>query len=365
MADNRSESGQLIAMERVEHLLLDAENPRLTLDNGGDQNALLVELYKRYHLDDLITSFAQNGYFSEEPLIGVENGRDEQGNTLYTIVEGNRRLAALKLLLFSDSRAVVEADGLPEISEDIKRKLNPVPVKIYESRSDIVPYLGVRHISGVRPWEAYAKARYIKSLVGQDYSMAEIKRMVGISRGDVVQRWLLTLYTLNQVNEIADSPWRPGEGYFKFSFLYTSLGYHRVRDFVGMSAEVYESPREHPIPRNFEGNLLDHMVDLYGKPGQPELRKVGESREIQQLAAVYATPEALSLLRSGYSLEDAYSRSIGEAEEMVALIREASYKLDKATGLAPHHRISPDGRKFAQRCMTSAEALVNILEDGS
>jgi hypothetical protein len=349
---------------KVEQLLLDPNNPRLGATTGKlSQDALMKELYKSYYLNDLLVSMARNGYFSEEPLIGVEVGKDKSGIELYRIVEGNRRLTALRLLLFPDERAKVGAKNIPEPLPGVLESLKTVPVKVYKSEDEVIPYMGVRHIAGVQEWDAVAKAFYIKRLVDAGTSIEAIKEMVGIKRGDVVQRWLLTLYVLLQANSCADKPWDISQDELEFSFLYTALGYQRIRQYLELDTKIINHPVENPVPKDACGKLVEHMKDLYGSPGKPAERRVKESREIRKLAAVYATKEAMDLLRAGYPLEESYARSIGEVEEMVTLVRDASYSLDKACGLAPHHKKNSDAKKWAKRCVDSSQHLFNTLED--
>ncbi len=349
---------------KVEQLSLDPNNPRLGANSGKlSQDALIKELYRSYYLSDLLISMSRNGYFSEEPLIGVEIGKDKSGQKLYKIVEGNRRLTALKLLLFLEERAKVGAQNIPEPLPSVIDSLRTVPIKVYESEEEIIPYMGVRHIAGVQDWDAIAKAMYIKRLVDAGKGIEEIKEMVGVKRGDVVHRWLLTLYVILQGNACADKPWDISQDELEFSFLYTALGYKRVRNYLELNANIINKPVENPVPKDACNKLLEHIRDLYGPPGKPSERKVKESREIRKLAAVYATKDALDLLRAGYSLEEAYARSIGEVEEMVALVRDASYYLDKACGLVPHHQKNPDAKKWAKRCLDSSQHLYDTLED--
>jgi hypothetical protein len=353
-----------ILLVPVEQLLLDPKNPRLGATTDElDQDALLKELYRTYYLSDLLVSMARNGYFSEEPLIGVAAGEDASGKQLYKVVEGNRRLTALKLLLFPKERARVGAKNVPEPLAGVVESLRNVPVKVYGSEEEVVPYMGVRHIAGVQEWDAMAKAYYIKRLVDGGHGIEAIKEMVGVKRGDVVQRWLLTLYVLLQANACADEPWDMSQDEMNFSFLYTALGYQRIRQYLEMDPQIMTSPVEDPVPVGARSKLIEHMRDLYGPPGKYADRKVRESRDIRKLAAVYATNDALDFMRAGYSLDEAYARSIGEIEEMLALIRDASYNLDKACGLAPHHVKNPDAKKWAKRCMDSAKHLCDTLED--
>lgn len=361
MAKQTDTTGSII-MVNVENLLLDPLNPRLSaISQNPSQEDVLKEMYKRYYLDDLIRSLADNGYFSEEPLIAVEAGNLEGGEKRYVVVEGNRRLAALRILLFEHDRKLVGLSEVPTPKLAASKSLNPVPVKVYATRGEIVPYLGVRHIVGVRPWGSLAKALYIRHLKEQGLSIEDIKGMVGIRRGDVVQRWLLSLYVLEQANKIADKPWHEAEEDFSFSFLYTSLGYSNVRHYINLPLESYESPEPDPAPTAAHSNLIMHMTDLYGKPDNVKLRVVSESREIKQLAAVYGSADALEALRSGYTLEEAFRRSGGESVELVDHLRAASRELGRANAIAPHHTGEPEAIKFAKRCLEAAKALYQIL----
>jgi len=346
----------------VSNLLLDFENPRLT--SGGrktSQLALLEELYRRYDLKDLITSLSQHGYFSEEPLIGVRRMiKGAPSSQEYLIVEGNRRLAALKLLLFKDERNKISAKNIPEVSAKIRAKLDPVPVKVYGTREEITPYLGIRHITGVKPWDSQAKANYIYKLVESGISVTKISKMVA-SRSDVVKRSLLTLYVLNQANKESDESWEKETAAFKFSLLYTALGYASIRKAVGLDFKIFNDPRPDPIPAGCIKELINLMMYIYGSPDSSKPAKIFESRDLKKLAAIYESSEALDALKAGASITHAFRKSAGEVNQLVDLIKEASYGLDEANGLAPHHKESEEAKRWAIRCFEASSQLKATL----
>ncbi len=348
----------------VKYLYLDHDNPRLTKSGSRvSDTVLLKELYRRYALGDVLLSLAQHGYFSEEPLIAVpKDGGDASTATTFTVVEGNRRLAALKLLLFQESRDAAGAKNLPTFTEEVRKKLDPVPVKVYQNRSEIVPYLGVRHITGVKPWDSQAKAKYILALVNEGYGIAEITKKVA-SRSDVVTRGLLTLYLINQSNEIADTPWEEEAESFSFSLLYTAILYSSVRKYLGITQANTENPQPSPVPLARKRELLQVMTDLYGSPDGSKPPRLTDSRNIKKLAAVYDSKEALEAFMAGATLEQAYRKSGGEKAELIELIQEASRKLDDANAIAPHNRRNPEARRWAVRCQESATHLVDTLQD--
>ena len=382
MNDNHRPRDEIL-WPAVENLRLDSRNPRLArVLRDASQEELLKALHQSHDLEPLILSFAQSGYFTQEPLIGVqekdilgdgeaqqEEGPDKgeaQENSspdgrVFIVVEGNRRLAALKILLFDWAQKAVGVSNLPDIDDSIRSRLNPVPVKEYDSREDVIPYLGVRHIRGSKDWEALAKARYVEDLKDAGYSLRAIARLVG-DRGDVVRRWLLTLYVLDQANSVSETPWDEAFNEFKFSWLYTSLGYARIRQYLGLQEASRQNPEPNPIGDDFTCSLIEHMQDLYGPPpGDSTKAAVPESRDIRRLAAVYASTEALDILRGGGALADAYSRSSGEHEELRDHLRQANVSLERANSMAHRHKEDADAIRRAEQAAGTANNIVQVL----
>ena len=106
----------------VDQLCFDLKNPRLFLDGDLNEPDLVRLLWKDFAVDELALSIAGNGYFEHEPLfVALENDK-------HIVVEGNRRLAAIKLLLDGQLRRVAGATDLPTITKDQRRELDLLPV---------------------------------------------------------------------------------------------------------------------------------------------------------------------------------------------------------------------------------------------
>src|ERR1041385_7585484 len=97
----------------VDDLLLDPENPRLAEKavDGRSQDEITRILWREMAVDEIALSIAANGYNQYEPLFAIEAGKDK-----WCVIEGNRRLAAVKLLRDPNLRAKVGATDLPKIS---------------------------------------------------------------------------------------------------------------------------------------------------------------------------------------------------------------------------------------------------------
>src|SRR6266850_1751039 len=109
VAYNRSEKEKKPSEIEVEKLYLDPKNPRLAdTAHTGTQPSILKVMVKDFDLQPLIDSMYQNGFFWEEPLVAVQEPVAElNGKKGLVVIEGNRRLAALKTIhqhpeLYSD-----------------------------------------------------------------------------------------------------------------------------------------------------------------------------------------------------------------------------------------------------------------------
>src|SRR5439155_8430958 len=126
---------------------------------------------REFNLQPLKDSLYRNGFFYEEPLVVVEEALAEYGNKrVLVVIEGNRRLAALKSILESPTE-------FP--NEEARERLKEIPVVQRDNREETLPYVGFRHITGVIPWEAAAKAQYALHLVKGGHTVEEIAQLIG------------------------------------------------------------------------------------------------------------------------------------------------------------------------------------------
>jgi len=150
----------------VERLLLDPENPRLPEHlRHADQAELLAYIEANYDLEELGWSMAERGYFAEEPLLVIDSQEDPDQ---LVVVEGNRRLATLKLLTSHLLRAQIGRRIWQDLAarlEENGHNLSHLPVRYYPSRADLLDYLGFRHVSGLLGWDPDAKARFVHQLI--------------------------------------------------------------------------------------------------------------------------------------------------------------------------------------------------------
>lgn len=351
----------------LKRLKLDPKNPRLPESVQRDQGAMLDYIAESTAIEDLMGAIAENNFFPGEPLVVVPDGND------FIVVEGNRRLAAV-LLLQKPERCNSPGSRMREISANARYKPSELPVVECGTRQEVLPYLGFRHITGVKEWEPLAKARYMKQLFDltpanneppQRYK--EVARSIG-SRSDHIKRNLDALaiydvieshgfYGIDSLNEES----------IKFAVLSTALADDRIGNFVGITerdGEDYFSPL-HPIvnPRSLKPKEIQELTEWLYKRDDKGKTRVGESRRLRELAAVVDFPRALTAFREGATLTYAYQLTTEIAKEFLGLLYQAEGSLTIAAGMVATMEYDEESFRASKRIIETIRLIGKTLKE--
>lgn len=347
--------------ESVDRLLLDDDNPRLASGNGGDsQKDLLRVLWTEMAVDEVALSIAANGYFEEEPLLVIPfnpKEKDEQKKR-FVVVEGNRRLAAVRLLRDPELRQEMGATDLPQISAAQRTALDTLPVSIYKTREQLWQYFGFRHINGPKPWDAFSKASYVAE-VHEQYGipLPEIARRIG-DRHSTVVRLYRGLKILEQAEKSANFRKEDAvRNRFYFSHLYTAADQPEFQRFLGISSQG--SLKKNPVPAAKAKELGELMLWLYGSrklAKEPAVRT--QSPDLNDLRDVISSPPALAALRAGYSLERSHEISVGDSQRFRQALTRAKEDLQQAKGtVTTGYSGEPDLQEMIEDIVLVAQTL--------
>jgi hypothetical protein len=301
-------------------------------------------------VDEIAMSIAASGYFDYEPLfVAEENGRT-------VVIEGNRRLAAVKLLLNADLRQELRATDLPSISRDLERRLASLPV-IRTNRRASWQYLGFKHVNGPAKWDSYAKAQYIGE-VHREYGvpLEDIAKQIG-DKHRTVQRLYRALMVIDQAEKAKvfrrEDRYKP---HFSFSHLYTGLDYEGIAGFISLREESAES--DQPVPRSKLKELGELCRWLYGnKPLDIAPQVESQNPHLRQLDEVLRSREATNSLRASLPLSVALEVSYGDERVFQNALIQAKDALQKARGTLS------TGFHGEEESMRLANAIADLASD--
>jgi hypothetical protein len=319
----------------VENLVFDVENPRLTMsgDIKSDRDMVKV-LWNSMAVDEIVDSIAANGFFREEPLIAVPRApnKTDPKKDKFVVVEGNRRLAAVRLLLSAELQGAVGAKEIPTIDQKLRHELEELPVGVYSQREHVWAYLGFRHINGPKPWDALGKAQFVARVhEEQGLDLGDIAKQIG-DRNVTVKRLYRGFTLLRQAEKQAGFSREDANAYrFFFSHLYTAADQVEFQNFLGIDAEG--SLQKDPVPKRKLRELGELMLWIYGsRAKQKEPLVQSQNPDLNVLREVMKAPEGISALRAGYSLERAHEISIGDPQRFRESMIRAREDLVQANG---------------------------------
>lgn len=357
-------------------LFLDTYNPRLPAKiQGKDEVELLKYMKKAYYLEELAQSMSVNGYLDEEPIVAIPIDLPEKFNkidevelkndleyidfinnpeTKFTVVEGNRRLSTVKLLL---------RDGFVKyqpLDEEIKEDLMVLPVIVYPNRNTVLTYLGVRHINPVRKWGAYEKARYVAQMIEQhEINIDEVQKRIGDTSNSA--RKTYACYRLIELME-NQFEYETNEAKEKFSFLMLATGQGSIKRYIGLTEKWDQIDFDNIIDPEYYEKLKRFFVWIYGDKNKNSI--INESRDITGLLSpVLNNVEATIYLEESDDLVGAYERSDGDDKLLNKYLNRTLRLLDNSFSLIVDKGINDEAKIYLEKIEKRIEHINRITTD--
>lgn len=180
---------------KFNNLLLDPNNyrfqeeddfvsmPEDQLHKAAIQDETYSKILRDEGLKTLKTSILTNGFVPIERIV-VRPYTPKAG--MFLVLEGNRRLAAVKWILKDHLRSV-------PISRNILNSIRELPVVVLQGddyRVFEAALMGIRHVSGIKEWGGYQSAKLVVYMRDKlDLSAIEAARRLGTSIVEVNKRY--------------------------------------------------------------------------------------------------------------------------------------------------------------------------------
>ncbi|HLG15179.1 MAG TPA: hypothetical protein VJH03_11850 [Blastocatellia bacterium] len=342
----------------VRGLYLDPKNPRLAGNDLSldDQLEILRLLWQERAVNELVDSIASSGYWNHEVLFAVKEGER------LVVIEGNRRLAAVKLLVDEKLRTQIKASGIRSISAEAKKALGDLPV-IECTREQVWEYIGFKHVNGPQDWDSIAKAEYVARVYNEyGVPLDKIARTIG-DKHQTVKRLYHGLMVLEQAEQAGvfnrEDRWGTR---FAYSHLWTGLGYSGIQEFLGLKDQRKLKPN--PVPSSRRGELGELCRWLYGskKENKPPIIR-SQNPDLRILGEVLRSKTGVAALRAGLPLETSRKASLGDERLLREALVMAEQILREAVGLVvTGYRGETDLLKNAEDIVLLAQSIHEEME---
>lgn len=349
--------------DAIDELALDPLNPRLRdEEEDADQGGLLSIMSRRFRVDEIAESILVSGWLDNDPLMGFRGQADGEPHVI--VLEGNRRLAAVKMLLDPGLAPDVHRSRWEQLSRQLapetRAAIQRLRVLIFDGREDpdVASYIGYRHVAGVLPWAPMEKAEYIDRLVRMGFGYDEIAERLG-SRRSHMRRHHVAFLLVTQATTLGLAGARQmGDG---FGLLLRALQTEGVKDYLGVIETDDPEANRDPVPASKHAEFGDFVAWTFGT--DTEQRILPESRELTKWGRILSSPSAVAYLRRAEvkRFERAWMLSGGEATTLSDALWRASYTLSDSVPLIGSHLSDEQVVLAARECVRFLEQIQQRL----
>lgn len=289
----------------LDQLLLDPNNPRFAelgdsyyivpesrIPEKGVQRDAFDKMKKdRFDVVELRDTIKTIGYLPVDRVILREwDGPTISGKKLFVVIEGNRRIAALKWLL------ELHETGRETLSENQLSNFTHIPALILNE--DLVPEStrlvlpGLRHVSGIKEWGPYQKAKAVYELRKSGQPPREVAQSLGLSTQAANQLWrsYLALEQMGNDDEFGELV-KPS----MYSYFEEIMKRPNVRGWLDWNDDTgafMDETRRKELYSWIAGESVDDYSDIRGE------RKLPEAKSIRKLSEIIDDPVAMARFRS-------------------------------------------------------------------
>lgn len=297
----------------LDQLLLDPNNPRFSelgegysdvqegryADPKVQQSAYDKMRSKTFNVAELRDTIKTIGFLQMDRIV-VRNWDGEADEKKYVVIEGNRRITALKWLmqLHEVGKETFEEEDLNNFTKIdcllLDREIAPDAAHL------ILP--GLRHVSGIKEWGPYQKAKAVFALRETGLSPQEAAQSLGLSTraANNSYRCFVALENLKDDDEFGEFAQPNMYSYFEEVFKKP-----QVKNWLQWAddAEEFENSE----------NLREFYTWMVGPTdGEDEPHKLPEAKSVRDLAQIIDDDNALAVLRTN---EGTLARAIARYEQ--------------------------------------------------
>ena len=285
----------------LDQLLLDPNNPRFS-ELGEELKPILESRFAEEKVQSLTKEKMKSSIFDVSELkdtiktvgflpmdrivVRKWKGKSTDGNDRYIVIEGNRRVTALKWLID------LHENGKETFSEELLSNFKSLGALLLddtvapETATLILP--GLRHVSGIKEWGPYQKAKAVHALRKAGMSPQEAAQSLGLSTrtANTSYRCFLALEQMKSDEEFGEFAVPRMYSYFEESFKRPD-----VKTWL-----VWDDDKESFINEDNLKEFYSWMIPASDtEDGSP---KLPEAKSVRDLGIIIKDEQALNVFRS-------------------------------------------------------------------
>jgi hypothetical protein len=244
----------------------------------------LVRLDGREELRALKESIEANGYIPVETLV-VKPYEFKEG--LFVVVEGNRRVAAMRWLK-------QDSIGGSPVSNNLINSFDKLPAIVLEGGEENTKtiqhiLMGLRHVSGIKQWGGYQRAKLVVELVDEfGLSLGEAAKQIGMSAHEATRRYR-ALKALEQMQN--DEEFGALADPKMYRLFHEAVSVVKVKEWLGWDGDEYKFADEDNL-ESFYKLLAPHSPEEEEEAARAREPKIRTYLDVRNLKEIIGNIEA-------------------------------------------------------------------------
>jgi hypothetical protein len=352
----------------LKEIYLDPNNPRFLRESPVDEDRIseegiqqnTLEKMQELGIDQLKENIRAVGFLKIDRIVVRPL---KQGG--YVVLEGNRRVAALKLLIhehYSEGRT---------LPPNILKTVENIEVLVYEGtgREPAWFFQGLRSIGGLRDWPAYQKAKFIAARIDEDgMTLTDVAKSFGITSHQA-GAWYRSYHGFQQLR--SNEEYGTNFGYDKFTYLAEGVFTRKctaLRDWLGWDDDERKFTNEQSMSR-----FLEMLLPSEGE----EAPRITRGIDLRDYVCVWAAEnpdfftrfvtgrQTLDQAREELSRMQAEIRAESEVglDQYVNAMKELLSRMPRIPLVEAHER-KEEVLELYQKILDQAKAVIEILSSG-
>lgn len=271
----------------------------------------------------------------------------------YIVIEGNRRTATLKTLYDDYRNGLIDTEKLNNLIDIFE---NGILVGLVdESIHDEDILMGMRHITGVKPWKAFSKAKLIVKLKDKrGYDFRDIAEKLTGTASDIKRRYNALKLLENMINNDYD--------YESVSDLYNlfveALGKPSFRDWLEYDETNIRFNNQTNLDRFYKW-LIPYNDDITGDQKAPIITNPQALREISK---ILKDENALEILEVERDVFKAVANSVILKDREIKITLKKIFQSTSEISIPDLINIDQDSVEYIEKIKSSIEEIHSYLQ---
>jgi len=318
-------------------------------DENAIKKSVQNKIYKKISSDikDLKQGILANDFIYFETIIVKDIGNDQ-----YIVIEGNRRTATLKLLATEYSVEDLD-DHLPNLKSIFEEGIE---VRLMDaSLHDEEILMGMRHVTGVKQWKGFSKAKLIVKLKDdKHYTFAQIANKLTSRPNEIKKRYNAIKLLENMIDSNYD--------YEDISDLYTlfieTLGKPAFRDWLEYDEDQIKFKNQVNLER-----FYSWIIPLYDEEsGDTKRPIITNPQSLRETSKILDDSTALDILETERDVFKAVANSVILKDREIYKTLKKIYESSRSISLEDILNIDEDGIKLLKNIEKNFSEMIEYLK---